>query len=155
MGLDPGSRVTGWGVVERCGARISRVASGCLRSPAGRERPILLASLAAGLETLLARWQPSVVAIETPYIGKFARAALGLAEARGAMLAVLGRWGGEVVEYEPARVKGAIVGFGGADKRQVAYVIRHELELEEEPAHDVADALAIALCHVRHSRLDV
>jgi crossover junction endodeoxyribonuclease RuvC len=155
MGLDPGSRVTGWGLVERSGARISMVASGCLRPPARFERPARLASLAADFEALLAQWRPSVVAIETPYIGKFARAALGLAEARGALLAVLGRWGGQVVEYEPARVKGAIVGFGGAEKRQVAYVIRHELRLDEEPEADVADALAIALCHVRHFRLDV
>jgi crossover junction endodeoxyribonuclease RuvC len=155
MGVDPGSRVTGWGVIERADRTVRSLASGRLRPPARGGRPAILAALANGFDELLARWQPTVVAIETPYVGRFARAALGLAEARGALLAVLGRWGGEVVEYEPARVKGAIVGFGGAEKRQVAYVIRHELGLPGDPPADVADALALALCHVRHCRLDV
>ncbi len=87
--------------------------------------------------------------IETPFAGRFPKAALVLAEARGALLAELGRWGGEVVELEPARVKAAVVGNGRAEKRQVAYVVRHAFGLEQEPPADAADALALALCHLR------
>ena len=112
-------------------------------------RPAALAALSAQLEELLARLSPDVVVVETPFAGRFPQAALALAEARGALLAALGRWGGEVVEYEPARVKAAVVGHGRAEKRQVAYVVHHALNLAAEPPADAADALAIALCHVR------
>ncbi len=115
----------------------------------GLSRPAALAALSAQLEELLARLSPDVVVVETPFAGRFPQAALALAEARGALLAALGRWGGEVVEYEPARVKAAVVGHGRAEKRQVAYIVRHALGLAAEPPSDAADALAIALCHVR------
>jgi crossover junction endodeoxyribonuclease RuvC len=112
-------------------------------------RPAALASLADQLAKLLGRLSPDVVAVETPFTARFPKAALALAETRGALLAVLGGWGGEVVEIAPARVKAAVVGHGRAEKRQVAYVVRHSLGLAEEPPADAADALAIALCHVR------
>ncbi len=93
--------------------------------------------------------------VETPFVGKYARAAIGLAETRGALLAALGRWGGEVVEYEPAVVKSTVVGHGTAEKQQVAYVVGQILDLTGEISHDAADALALAVCHVRHARLDL
>jgi len=108
-----------------------------------------LASLSAQLEQLLARLAPDVAVVETPFAGRFPQAVLALAEARGALLAVLGRWGGEVVELAPAQVKLAVVGHGRAEKRQVAFVVRHALALAEEPPPDAADALALALCHMR------
>jgi crossover junction endodeoxyribonuclease RuvC len=112
-------------------------------------RPAALAALTGALEELLARLSPEVVVIETSFAARFPKAALALAETRGALLVALGRWGGEVVEVEPARVKAAIVGYGRAEKRQVAYVVRHALALPAEPPADAADALAIALCHLR------
>ncbi len=114
-------------------------------------RPAALASLSTELGLLLERLSPDVVVVETPFAARFPKAALALAETRGALLAALGRWGGEVVEIEPARVKAAIVGNGRAEKRQVAYVVRHALGLAEEPPTDAADALAIALSHLRGS----
>ena len=122
---------------------------GCLRPHRGSTRATALRSLVEGLEELLTRLAPDVVAVETPFTAKFPRAALLLAEARGALLAELGRWGGDVVEYEPARVKAVVVGLGNADKQQVAYIVRHELSLAKIPSEDAADALAIALCHLR------
>ena len=95
------------------------------------------------------RLAPEVVVVETPFAGRFPKAALALAETRGALLVALGRWGGEVVEIEPARVKAAVVGHGRAEKQQVAYVVRHALGLREEPPADAADAIALALCHLR------
>jgi len=152
LGLDPGSRSTGWGLVETDGRSLRAAGFGCLRPPRGCDRPASLAALAGQLDALLDSRTPDVVAVEMTFTGRFPKAALALAEARGALLATLGRWGGTVVEYEPAKVKAAIVGHGAADKRQVAYVVRHELGLASEPASDAADALAIAVCHVRCTR---
>ncbi len=154
LGIDPGSRVTGWGFVVGNRWRIESADYGCLRSPRAAARAALLAVLAEGLRQLLDRFAPDVVAIETPFTARFARAALGLAETRGALLATLGRWGGPVAEYQPALVKAAIVGFGRAEKHQVAYVVQRMLGLTRAPASDSADALAIALCHLRHGNLD-
>lgn len=149
LGLDPGSRVTGWGLLEGDPRRVKAVEFGRLLPHRNLSRPATLASLSEQLEDLLARLSPDVVVVETPFTGRFPQAALALAEARGALLAVLGRWGGEVVEYEPARVKAAVVGHGRAEKQQVSFVVRHTLALADEPPADAADALAIALCHVR------
>ncbi len=117
-------------------------------------RPGLLAHLADQVARLLEDSHPDVVAVETPFAGRFPASALALAEARGAILAVLGRWGGDVVEYEPARVKAAVVGHGRAEKRQVAFVLEHQLALAAAPGADAADALALAVCHLRLGCLD-
>jgi len=130
------------------------LAFGCLRSPSRLGRPAALAALAAQLEEVLAAQRPDVVAVETPFMARFPRAGLALAEARGALLAVLGRWGGRIVELEPAHVKAAVVGSGRAEKEQVAYVVRLELGLAELPAGDAADALAIAMCAARALTLE-
>jgi crossover junction endodeoxyribonuclease RuvC len=115
----------------------------------GPSRAHTLASLADQLTVLLDRLGPDVVAVETPFAGAHPRAALALAEARGAILTVLGRWGGRVVEYEPAKVKAAVVGHGRAEKQQVSFVVSHALGLAASPPADAADALAVALCHLR------
>jgi crossover junction endodeoxyribonuclease RuvC len=154
LGLDPGSRTTGWGLVDRSSGHLA-ARFGCLHPPRNVPRPRALAVLAEALAELLERETPDVVAIETPFTGRFPRAVIGLAETRGAMLAALGRWGGEVVEYEPARVKSVIVGFGTAEKQQVAFMVCHELSLASPPPPDAADALAVALCHLRLARLDL
>jgi crossover junction endodeoxyribonuclease RuvC len=128
---------------------VTGVEFGCLAPRRRQSHAAALAALAAELEALVERLRPDVVVVETPFAGRFPKSALVLAEARGALLAVLGRWGGEVVEIEPARVKAAVVGNGRAEKRQVAFVVRHALALETEPPADAADALAVALCHLR------
>jgi crossover junction endodeoxyribonuclease RuvC len=97
---------------------------------------------------LLDTARPDVAVVETPFAARHLGAALALAETRGALLAALGRWGGEVVEYEPAKVKAAVVGHGRAEKQQVAYVVRQRLALSEIPPEDAADAIALALCHL-------
>ncbi|MCJ7440775.1 MAG: crossover junction endodeoxyribonuclease RuvC [Thermoanaerobaculaceae bacterium] len=141
--------MTGWGLLEGTPRTVTSVEFGRFLPRRNLSRPAALASLTEQLEQLLARLAPDVVVIETPFTGRFPKAALALAETRGALLVALGRWGGRVVEIEPARMKAAVVGHGRAEKQQVAYVIRHALKLSKEPPADAADALALALCHVR------
>ena len=141
-------------MIESSAAGMRALGFGCLRSPVRLGRPAALAALAAQLEEVLAAQRPDVVAVETPFAARFPRAGLALAEARGALLAVLGRWGGRIVELEPAHVKATVVGSGRAEKEQVAYVVRLELGLAELPAGDAADALAIAMCAARALTLE-
>jgi crossover junction endodeoxyribonuclease RuvC len=140
--------VTGWGLVVGHRARIVEVQFGCLRPSRDLDRARTLAALSTALTDLLRRVRPEVAAIETPFSARFVKAGLVLAETRGALLAVLGQWGGKVVEYEPARVKAAIVGLGRAEKRQVSYVVERELGIKERLPADAADALALSLCHL-------
>jgi crossover junction endodeoxyribonuclease RuvC len=121
---------------------------GCLKPPRSSGRPAALAFLVERLTELLERLEPDVAVVETPFAARHLHAALALAETRGALLATLGRWGGEVVEYEPARVKASVVGYGRAEKKQVGYVVQQRLGLPSVPAEDAADALALALCHL-------
>jgi len=148
LGLDPGSRITGWGCVlgDRRSADVRGF--GCLRPPRSAGRPRALAFLSDQLQALIDELKPDVVVVETPFSARFLKAGLMLAETRGALLAVLGRWGGQVVEYEPARVKAAIVGYGRAEKQQMVFVVQRRLQLTESPPEDAADALALALCHL-------
>ena len=149
LGLDPGSRTTGWGFLDG-DARVLRAAAwGCFHGRRGTSRSRVLAGLAAELEALLGKLEPHVVAIETPFAARLPKAALALAETLGALLAVLGRWGGLVVDYEPARVKAAVVGYGRAEKQQVAFMMSRQLGTTTPPPSDAADALAVALCHLR------
>jgi len=136
-------------MIEGDARRVVATEFGCIRPVRGPSRAAILGSLADQLVLLLARLEPDVVAVETPFAGRHPRSALALAEARGAILAALGRWGGAVVEYEPARVKAAVVGHGRAEKQQVGFVMRHALRLAASPPADAADALAVALCHLR------
>jgi crossover junction endodeoxyribonuclease RuvC len=140
--------VTGWGLVEARGRRVEAVAFGCFRPPRGAARATVLARLADQLEELVQAQNPDAVALEVTFAARLPRAALALAEARGALLVALGHRGIPVHEYEPARVKMAVVGNGNAEKRQVAFMVRQHLHLATTPAADAADALALALCHV-------
>ncbi len=147
LGLDPGSRHTGFGLVERHGSQL--VAGTCGRISPDPRRPLSerLGEIAAALERLLAAERPDRVAIERVFAGASARSAIVLAEARGALLAVLGRAGIEVEEVAPAQVKSAVAGSGRADKSQVARMVCLQLGLARERlATDATDALAIAIC---------
>lgn len=152
LGVDPGTRTTGWGLIEAENGEIIRVRWGCLKGKRGLSRAQTLAGLAGELLALVAQWQPQVVAVETPFVARFQKASLLLAETRGALLAALGQWGGEVAEYEPARVKSWVVGNGRAEKQQVAWLVRRLLGIAEELPADAADALAVALCHLQDSK---
>jgi crossover junction endodeoxyribonuclease RuvC len=147
LGLDPGSRHAGFGLVERVGGRVR--SAGCGRiSPDPKLPPAeRLAALAAELELLIERERPDCAAVERVFHGVNSRSLIVLAEARGALLAVLGRHRLPVVELAPAAIKSAVAGSGRADKRQVARMVALQLGMTEAalPA-DATDALAAALC---------
>jgi crossover junction endodeoxyribonuclease RuvC len=153
LGIDPGSLATGYGVVERCGARVVHVAHGTLRPPRAGALAERLAALHAGLARAIAAHRPEVAVVERIFAGRSARAALVLGHARGVALAAAAEAGLPVLEYAPGEIKQAVVGTGGAEKRQVQAMVGRLLGLAELPAADAADALAAALCHVQRGRL--
>ena len=153
LGLDPGSRHTGFGLVRRSGSRLQAVDCGRLSPPPQGELALRLGEIAGGLEALLERHRPDLAAVEKVFHGANTRSLIVLAEARGALLATLGRRGVPVVELAPAEVKSAITGNGRAEKPQVARMVRLLLALGDRPlAADAADALALALCAAQRAR---
>jgi crossover junction endodeoxyribonuclease RuvC len=156
LGLDPGSLHTGYGVVARSGSAVTLVEAGRISCPRALALPRRLAHLAACLGELVARHRPELAALETPFRGLNARSLIVLAEARGALLAVLAGRGIEIAEYSPAEVKSAVTGNGRADKEQVAKMVKLLLGTSAGSAMspDASDALALALCCAQRFRLD-
>jgi len=151
LGLDPGSRRTGFGVIECEGGALRPVAHGCLNvaaaAPAARLRLIF-----EGLRALLSEHGPAEVAVERVFVSRNADSALKLGQARGAALCAIPAEV-PVFEYAPRAIKLAVVGSGGAEKFQVAQMIRMLLSLTDRPAADAADALAVAVCHAHQRQL--
>lgn len=155
LGLDPGSFHTGFGIVQAAGSRLESLAVGRVTSSRGTLLPARLARLATEARELLERWQPDLVAIETPYRGINPRSLIVLAEARGALLAAVALAGAEIREFSPAEVKLAVTGNGRAEKDQVAKMVRLLLRLPADPlASDATDALAVAVCCAHRLRMD-
>ena len=152
FGIDPGSERTGYGCVERSGSRHHLVLCGSLAAPASATFPERLHHIHAGLAALLAECRPDCVAVESIFHAKNVRSALKLGHARGVALLAASEAGLCVHEYAPAEIKRAVVGFGRAEKGQVGQMVKLLLGLERAPApHDVADALAVAICHLHNS----
>lgn len=155
MGIDPGTRRLGWGVVNRTGNRIQHVAHGVVRLDPEQSLALRLRDIDSQLAVLVALYRPEVGSVETMFFNKDAQAAAKLGQARGVVLAGLARQGVEVVEYAPAHIKRTVTGRGNATKDQVARMVRTVLGLEEEPPSDAADALAMALTHLRAAPLSL
>ncbi|MFP4146246.1 MAG: crossover junction endodeoxyribonuclease RuvC [Halorhodospira sp.] len=149
LGIDPGSRVTGYGIIDGT-APVRVVAEGTLRLPRGAELPERLGRIFTGLSELITEHGPEEVALEQVFVHRNADTALKLGHARGAALTACVSAALPVSEYAPARIKQAVVGSGRADKGQVGYMVRALLRLKSNPAEDAADALAAALCHAHH-----
>ena len=148
LGIDPGTAACGYGIVHESDGRIRALAQGCWTSGA-RERPELrLRRIFDGVVMLIAEHGPDAVALEESFVGRDARIALFVGQARGAALVAAATAGVACTEYAPARVKQAVCGYGRAEKGQVARMVRMLLSLEDEPStsHE-ADALAVAICH--------
>lgn len=152
LGIDPGSRRTGFGVVEVVGSKEQYVACGIIRLPEKASLPERLKIIYAGVSEIITEYQPDLMAIEEVFFAKDPRAALKLGQARGAAIVAGVNAGIEVGEYSARTVKQAVVGNGAATKEQVQKMITYLLKLDAEPREDAADALAVALCHAHSAR---
>jgi crossover junction endodeoxyribonuclease RuvC len=149
LGIDPGTLHLGWGAVRREGNRLSHIAHGVIHLRPGAPLAERLAKIAEDLDAVIRVQAPEVAAVETLFFHKDAQAASKLGHARGVVLLCLEQASVRIAEYAPARVKRTIVGHGQAEKRQVALMVRALLGLPELPPADAADALALAITHLR------
>lgn len=155
LGIDPGSRKTGYGIVEPATGRGEPryIASGCINSGSG-EMPERLATIYQGVVEVIGQFQPTHAAIERVFLARNPDSALKLGQARGVAIAAAVAAGMPVAEYAPRAVKLAVTGTGAAAKTQVQHMVRVLLQLPGAPSEDAADALAIAICHVNTAGLD-
>jgi crossover junction endodeoxyribonuclease RuvC len=148
LGIDPGTAIVGWGVVEGAGQDIKLVEYGTIRTPAKRPLAERVCLIYEELNQLLERFQPDGVAIETLFFGRNVSTALPVAHARGVMLLAVQQHNLPLKEFNPVEVKLAITGYGRADKQQMQQMVRLLLGLDDIPRpDDAADAVAIALCY--------
>lgn len=148
LGIDPGSRITGYGVIERSGGDIRFIGSGIIRTGAAGDRSERLVRIKRGVDEIIRTYRPVAVAIEQIFLNKNPRSTMVLGEARGVALLAAAEAGVAVFEYAPREVKNSVVGKGSAHKSQVAMMIGKLLRLDHEPAtDDETDALAVAFCH--------
>ncbi|TMM55255.1 crossover junction endodeoxyribonuclease RuvC [Sulfitobacter sabulilitoris] len=149
IGIDPGLKNTGWGVIDVAGSKLSHVANGTCVSD-GSDLAMRLLSLHSQLSAVIARYRPQAAAVEQTFVNKDGAGTLKLGQARGIAMLVPAQAGLPVGEYSPNTVKKTVVGAGHADKVQVQYMVRLQLPGVELNGPDAADALAIAICHAHH-----
>ena len=153
LGIDPGSRITGYGLVEQQGSRLVHVDNGALFTDKAVDFPDRLRLIFEGLSRVIADYRPVAVAIEDVYVAENVRSALKLGQARGAAIAAAVHAGLPVFEYTASQVKQAVVGQGRAGKEQVQKMIKALLALPEVAQADASDALAVAVCHINSHAL--
>jgi crossover junction endodeoxyribonuclease RuvC len=146
LGIDPGSRITGYGIIDMIGNQATYVTSGCIRM-ADEPIPERLRRIFIDLTAVIEEFQPSESAVEIIFMHRNADAAIKLGHARGAAIVALAQQALPIFEFTANQIKQAIVGRGHADKVQVQHMIKILLKLAESPPPDAADALAVALCH--------
>ena len=146
LGLDPGLRVTGFGVVDQLGSRLRYVASGCIRTPDG-ELPGRLRCLLDGVAEVVDTYSPTVAAVEIVFVNVNPKSTLLLGQARGAVICGAVSRDLPVAEYTALQIKQAVVGYGKAHKGQVQQMVQRLLELPRPAGPDASDALACAICH--------
>ncbi len=146
LGIDPGLRVTGFGVIDKQGQQLQYVASGCIKTPDG-ELPERLKVILGSLSEVIAQHQPQQVAVEKVFVNVNPQSTLLLGQARGAAICAAVLADLPVAEYTALQVKQAVVGNGHADKEQVQVMVQQLLQLSGTPGPDAADALACAICH--------
>jgi crossover junction endodeoxyribonuclease RuvC len=154
LGIDPGTAITGYGLVREEAGGMALIDCGVITTPAGQPLPARLQTIYQELSSLVARLQPAVAAVEELFFSRNVRTALSVGHARGVALLALADAGLPIYEYKPAEVKQAIAGYGGADKHQVQEMVRMLLNLDHVPQpDDAADAVAVAVCHIHSARM--
>jgi crossover junction endodeoxyribonuclease RuvC len=155
LGIDPGTAITGYGVVEETAGELKMVTFGAIRTPAKQPLSTRLQAIYSGVRNLVKEWEPSSAAVEELFFSSNVRTAMSVGQARGVTLLALADAGLPIAEYTPLTVKQAVTGYGSADKAQIQEMVRLLLGLAEAPKpDDAADALAVAICHLHSARLD-
>ena len=152
LGLDPGLRVTGYGVIEKVGSTLTYVTCGCIKSPDG-ELPDRLKNILSSVQEVIGRYEPGEVAVEKVFVNINPQSTLLLGQARGAAICAAVAQNLPVSEYTALQVKQAVVGNGHATKEQVQEMVKRLLKLSGYPSADAADALACAICHAHGGAL--
>lgn len=153
LGIDPGLRITGFGIIERQGSKLSYVSSGCVRTTDGESLPDRIRTILDGIAQVVAAHAPQQAAIEKVFVNVNPQSTLLLGQARGAAIAALVTASLPVAEYTALQIKQAVVGQGKAAKEQVQAMVKRLLQLPGEPSPDAADALACAICHAHAGQL--
>ena len=152
LGIDPGSETTGWGVIDGDGPRYKLLECGAIRSSPSRKFPARLLAISNALDEIIQRHEPDACAIEDGFLATNVKVTLKLGQVRGVAMLAAERASLEIHEYSPRLVKQTIVGHGNAEKFQVQQLVKTLLSLSSIPEpHDVADALAVAICHFHHA----
>ena len=153
LGIDPGFAITGYGIIKQVNNRFQVIDYGAITTLAGVPLPKRLLTLTLELESIISRYQPDVVAVEELFFCNNAKTAIAVGHGRGVAVTAAARAGIEVYEYTPMQVKQAVVGYGRASKAQIQQMVKAILGLAEIPkSDDVADALAVAICHANTSQ---
>lgn len=147
LGIDPGSRTTGYGIIDKNGSHIGFVACGTIRTTSGWKLSDRLLEIFDGLMQVIDQHQPDVAAVEDMFVAHNPRSALKLGHARGVAVLAAVKSGVMVHDYSPRAVKQAVAGYGQAEKEQVQHMVCALLELSSSPSSDASDALAVAICH--------
>ncbi|HOJ78827.1 MAG TPA: crossover junction endodeoxyribonuclease RuvC [Bacillota bacterium] len=152
LGIDPGTAITGYGIISHQGNHLKKIGVGVIRTSPQQDMSLRLKVIYDEMHSLIAKYQPEVIAVEELFFNKNVRTALAVGQARGVIMLAAANSGLDIVEYTPLQVKQAVVGYGRAEKHQIQEMVRMLLCLPEVPKpDDAADALAVAICHA-HSR---
>ena len=154
LGIDPGTAITGYGLVCEEDGALTLIDCGVITTPSGQPLPERLQAIYTGLAGVIREHQPAAAAVEELFFSRNVRTALSVGHARGVTLLALADAGLPIFEYKPLEIKQAIAGYGGADKRQVQEMVRMLLNLKDVPRpDDAADAVAVAICHIHSARM--
>ncbi|HHX58426.1 MAG TPA: crossover junction endodeoxyribonuclease RuvC [Candidatus Moranbacteria bacterium] len=154
LGLDPGTAMTGWGIIKETEKGTETVAFGCIETDKSKDAVARLKEIARDLKSLIEKYKPDEVAVEDLFFFKNLKTAIKVAQARGVLLVTSANANLPVFEYTPLQVKQALTGYGRAEKQQVQWMVKEILKLKKIPKpDDAADALAVAVCHQQSRKM--
>lgn len=154
LGIDPGTGITGFGVIEPEGGKYKMIDAGVIRTPANQSMPLRLQTIYENISEIISEFQPRIMSIEKLFFAQNVTTAMTVSQARGVVLLAAAKAGMDIYEYTPLQIKQAITGYGKAEKTQIQEMVKVLLKLNQTPKpDDCADALAAAICHCMSAHL--